>query len=93
VHATILADAASAAGFERALPELRKSLGERGFNDAQVSVRVVGADGAVPLRSDSTTSRDPSQRQDERSPSRQRDFAGDDRPRHSRRDRAEEEQA
>jgi len=44
VHATIVADVAAAVALTQRLPELQRSLRDRGFSDAQVSVRVLGAD-------------------------------------------------
>ncbi|MCL4867045.1 MAG: hypothetical protein KJZ47_14215, partial [Gemmatimonadales bacterium] len=44
VHATIVADVAAAAALTQRLPELQRSLRDRGFSDAQLSVRVLGAE-------------------------------------------------
>jgi hypothetical protein len=50
VHATIMADVAGAAALTQRLPELQRALRDRGFSDAQLSVRVLGAEsvGTVP---------------------------------------------
>lgn len=44
VRATIVAEPAAAATLESALPELRRALGDQGFNDSQVTVRSVGTE-------------------------------------------------
>lgn len=54
VHATILAEGAAAITLERELPSLRRSLAERGFPDAQLTVRA--AIGEAPLTSPPPTS-------------------------------------
>jgi hypothetical protein len=48
VHATILAEGAAAVQLERELPALRRSLAERGFAEAQLTVRTPGGDGPIP---------------------------------------------
>jgi hypothetical protein len=50
VHATIMADVAAAATLTQRLPELQRALRDRGFSDAQLSVRVLGAEsvGTIP---------------------------------------------
>jgi hypothetical protein len=47
VHATILAEGAAAVVLDRELPGLRRALAERGFPEAQVTVRATGAEGAA----------------------------------------------
>lgn len=57
VHATIVADVAAAVALTQRLPELQRALRDRGFTDAQLSVRVLGAEGvAAPaaMRTEST---------------------------------------
>lgn len=44
VHATIVADVAAAVALTQRLPELQRSLRDRGFSEAQLSVRVLGAE-------------------------------------------------
>jgi hypothetical protein len=58
VHATIVADVAAAVALTQRLPELQRALRDRGFGDAQLSVRVLGAESvAAPagLRTESTS--------------------------------------
>ncbi len=47
VHATILAEGTAAMMLERELPSLRRSLTDRGFADAQLTVRSAGGDVAI----------------------------------------------
>lgn len=47
VHATILAEGAAAVMLERELPALRRSLADRGFPDAQLTVRAAGGETVV----------------------------------------------
>ncbi|MDZ4675837.1 MAG: flagellar hook-length control protein FliK [Gemmatimonadota bacterium] len=58
VHATIVADVAAAVTLTQRLPELQRALRDRGFSDAQLSVRVLGAESVVApgaIRTESST--------------------------------------
>ncbi len=82
LHATILTDSRSAAALAQALPELRRSLGDRGFSDAQVAVRVVGDTSGLVPRPETAAADAGRQRGGSTGTDQQpRDFAGQDRPR------------
>jgi len=94
VRATILTDGRSAAQMERALPDLHRSLAEHGFRDAQVGIRVLGAEAPVHIasRQEAAASGDSGrQRDDQAAPDgRRRDAPGEDRPRDRRQPSGEE---
>jgi hypothetical protein len=91
VRATIMTDAHAAPAMERALPELQRSLSDRGFADAQVSVRVVGDAAPQPApRPESPGGDGGRHRGDGSAGERSRDFAGQDRPRQRRHHPGEE---
>lgn len=96
VHATIVADAVGAGALALRMPELQRALRDRGFADAQLTVRTQGVEGtatlAAPRLEPSAAAPDSGQTRDgAEQRAGQRRSNQDDRPRQQQRDPEPEE--